>query len=339
MGTKLGELIKPIREITTLEALQGRMFAVDANNMLYQFISIMRDQDGTPLQWDNRPTGHLIGILNRTTRLITDFGIKLVLVFDGIPHQLKHAELERRKQAKIKAEKAWIKARELGNRQIAFTKAVATSRLTKNMISDAKYLLTLLGIPFIDAPQEAEAQTAFMVQTDNRFWGANSHDYDSLLFGCPRQVRYLSISGKYRNIHSPSQPDIIELPRLLAYHNITRNQLIDFGILLGTDFNEKVPRVGPKTGLRLIHDHNSLEEMPEKIRAQLPDNYEEIRQLFLQPKITTEYTIDFGTIQEEELVTFLCQKRGFAINQVQSVINRIKQATTQKTQVGLERWL
>ena len=79
--------------------------------------------------------------------------------------------------------------------------------------------------------------------------------------------------------------------------------------------------------------------MPEKIRIQLPENYEEVRQLFLQPKVTTDYTIDFGTMQEEELVTFLCQKRGFSINQVQSVINRIKQVSTQKTQTGLERWL
>ena len=144
--------------------------------------------------------------------------------------------------------------------------------------------------------------------------------------------------------HDPSAQvesprSLASLPKLLSHHNITRNQLIDFGILLGTDFNEKVPRVGPKTGLRLIQEHNNLEEMPEKIRAQLPDNYEEIRQLFLQPKVTTDYTIDFGSLQEEELVTFLCQKRGFSITQVQSVINRLKQATTQKTQVGLERWL
>ena len=124
MGTKLGELIKPVREITTLEALQGRTFAVDANNMLYQFISIMRDQDGTPLQWNNIPTGHLIGILNRTTRLITEFGIKFVLVFDRKPHKLKYTELERRRKAKIKAEKEGIKARQLGNRQIAFAKEI-----------------------------------------------------------------------------------------------------------------------------------------------------------------------------------------------------------------------
>lgn len=339
MGSKLGDLVKPVREITTLEALQGRMLSVDANNVLYQFLSIIRERDGTPLQFNNIVTSHLIGVFYRTTRLITDFGMRLVFVFDGKPIELKRAELKRRSKAKVKAEKAWKAALEAGDLQTAFSKAVVTSRLTSDLIADAKHLLSLLGISVIDAPRDAEAQTAFMVRTDKRFWAANSQDYDSLLYGAPRQARYLSISGKYRNINLPSQPEIIELQKLLAHYGITRNQLIDLGILLGTDFNEKVPGVGPKTGLRLVRDYGSLEAMPEKIRSQIPEHYEQIRDLFLHPEVISDYHIDFGPLHEEELMAFLCQERGFSRDRVNQVMVRMKRSYEQKQQVDLERWL
>ena len=339
MGTNLGSLVKPVRKIMDLTAFQGRILTVDANNILYQFLSIIRERDGTLFNWNNVITSHLIGLFYRTTRLITDYGMRLVFVFDGEPIELKRAELERRSKAKAKAEKAWKAALEAGDLQTAFSKAVVTSRLTSDLIADAKYLLSLLGIPVIDAPRDAEAQTAFMVQTDKRFWAANSQDYDSLLYGGPRQARYLSISGKYRNINLPSQPEIIELQKLLSHYGITRNQLIDLGILLGTDFNEKVPGVGPKTGLRLVRDYKCLEAMPEKVRSKIPEHYEQIRDLFLHPEVTSDYQIEFGPLHEEELMAFLCQERGFSRDRVKSVINRIKKSYEQKKQVGLERWL
>ena len=339
MGTNLGSLVKPVRKIMDLIAFQGRMLTVDANNILYQFLSIIRERDGTLLNWNNVITSHLIGLFYRTTRLITDFGIRFVFVFDGEPIELKRAELKRRSKAKAKAEKAWKAALEAGDLQTAFSKAVVTSRLTSDLIADAKYLLSLLGIPVIDAPRDAEAQTAFMVRTNKRFWAANSQDYDSLLYGGPRQARYLSISGKYRNINLPSQPELIELQKLLSYYGITHNQLIDLGILLGTDFNAKVPGVGPKTGLRLVRDYGCLEAMPEKIRSKIPQHYEQIRDLFLHPEVTSDYNIDIEPLQEEELMVFLCQDRGFSRDRVKSVIDRMKKSYEQKKQVGLERWL
>ncbi|MFX0197267.1 MAG: flap endonuclease-1 [Candidatus Hodarchaeota archaeon] len=339
MGTNLGSLVKPVRKIVDLTAFQGRMLSVDANNILYQFLSIIRERDGTLFNWNGMITSHLIGLFYRTTRLITDFGMRLAFVFDGEPIELKRAELERRSKAKVKAEKAWKAALEVGDLQTAFSKAVVTSRLTSDLIADSKYLLSLLGIPVIDAPRDAEAQTAFMVRTNKRFWAANSQDYDSLLYGGPRQARYLSISGKYRNINLPSQPELIELQKLLSYYGITQNQLIDLGILLGTDFNEKVPGVGPKTGLRLVRDYGCLEVMPEKIRSKIPEHYEQIRDLYLHPEVTSNYLIEFGPLQEEELMAFLCQERGFSKDRVKSVIGRMNKSYEQKKQVGLERWL
>jgi len=339
MGTNLGLLVKPVRMIMNLTAFQGRILTVDANNILYQFLSIIRERDGTLFNWNDVITSHLIGLFYRTTRLITDYGMRLVFVFDGEPIELKRAELERRKKAKAKAEKAWKAALEAGDLQTAFSKAVVTSRLTSDLIADAKYLLTLLGIPVIDAPRDAEAQTAFMVRTDKRFWAANSQDYDSLLYGGPRQARYLSISGKYRNINLPSQPEIIELEKLLSHYEITRNQLIDLGILLGTDFNKKVPGVGPKTGLRLVRDYKCLEVMPEKISSKIPEHYEQIRDLFLHPEVTSNYHINFGPLHEEELMAFLCQERGFSRDRVKQVMVRMRRSYEQKKQVGLERWL
>jgi len=184
-GRLVGVLLTPIavRHPTTLEALHGRTIAIDGNLELYQFLSIMRTRDGTPLQdSQGRITSHLNGLVFRTTRLIADYEIHPVFVFDGPPPELKWAEIRKRREVREKSQREYQAAVASGDTATAWSKAVMTSRLTRPMVDEAKTLLGLLGIPWIQAPSEGEAQAAFLARRGDA-WAAGSKDYDSLLFG------------------------------------------------------------------------------------------------------------------------------------------------------------
>jgi len=341
----LGVYLTPIviKRVLTLRSLGGKLLAVDANNYLYQFLSLIRMRDGSPLR-DSRGniTSHLVGLLHRTTRLICDYKISLVFVFDGEPPEMKRRELERRRKAREKALQEWRKALEEGDVAAAFSKAVMTSRLTEPMVEDAKRLLELLGIPYVQAPGEAEAQSAYMAMR-GEVWAASSKDYDCLLFGAPRLVRFLTITGKEflpsKGVTRPLKPELIDLQRFLSHHGITREQLVDLAILVGTDFNDGVKGIGPKTALKLIRKHGSLENLPADLRESLPKNYEEVRRIFLHPKVTSEYTLHYGELKEEALYEFLCGERGFSKRRVKTVVEKMRRFYSWRRQRRLKEWL
>jgi flap endonuclease-1 len=319
----------------TLNDLKSKSFAVDAFNVLHQFLALVRARDGTPLMDKNgNITSHLVGLVFRTTRLVSDYNIKLIFVFDGKPPPIKSREIEKRRNERKKAEKEYQEAVKKGDLETAYSKAVMTGRLTSQGVLDAKRLLNLLGIPWVQAPSEGEAQAAHMALCDD-VWATNSRDYDSILFGSPRLVRYLTISGEE---WLPSKrkarkllPELIELTDFLEHIGLTRNQLIDLSILIGTDFNNGIKGIGPKTALKLMKKHSRLEELPAKIKEKLPEHYQTIRDIYLNPPITNDYSIKQGILDEDGLYSFLCDERAFSPNRVEIVINRMKKAHSQKT--------
>ncbi len=342
MGVNLTPII--IKKVLSLDDLRGRSFAVDANNYLYQFLSLIRMPDGTPLH-DSRGniTSHLAGLMFRSTRLIHDYDIRLVFVFDGQPPKLKHREISKRRELRQKAVREWQKALERGDYRTAFSKAVMTSRLTQPLIDDAKYLLSLLGIPYLQAPSEAEAQAAYMAMR-NEVWAASSKDYDSLLFGASRLLRYLTISGREflpsRRTSRRLNPELIGLDNFLSTYGISRRQLVDLAMLIGTDFNEGVKGIGPKTALSLIQKHGEIENLPLEIRSRIErQNYEEVRRFFLQPHITQNYDLQFGELDEDGLYLFLCDQRDFSRERVKTAVERMTEFYRKKQQTDLKKWL
>lgn len=341
MGVNLTPIM--VKRIVTLDDLKGRSLAVDANNVLYQFLSLIRTPDGTPLK-DSRGniTSHLVGLMFRSTRLIHDYMIKLVFVFDGKPPQLKGQEIAKRRKTREKAVLEWEKAVRAGDYATAFSKAVMTGRLTKTLIDDAKHLLELLGVPYFQAPGEGEAQTAHMAARED-VWASNSRDYDSILFGAPRLVRYLTISGREflpsKGVSRPLEPEIISLRELLSHHRITREQLIDLAILIGTDFNEGIKGIGPKTALKLLRKYARLEDLPADVRSKLPAHYQDIRYIFLNPRVADDYRTEWGSMHEGELYDFLCNQRDFSRPRVETVVQRMKRFYSNRTQLSLGRWL
>jgi len=341
----LGVNLTPImvKTVLSLEDLRGRSFAVDANNYLYQFLSLIRMPDGTPLQDSHgNITSHLAGLMFRSTRLMLDYDIRLAFVFDGTPSQLKQREIMKRREQREKATREWKKALEEGDYATAFSKAVMTSRLTQPLIEDAKHLLSLLGIPHVQALSEAEAQCAHMA-VKGEVWAASSKDYDSLLFGAPRLLRFLTISGREflpsKGMSRPLRPELIELERLLGSYSITREQLIDIAILVGTDFNDGVRGIGPKTALRLIQEFGGIESLPAEVKSEIEtQRYEAVRGFFLQPMLTSEYTLKYTELDEEGLYTFLCDQRDFSRDRVETAVQRMRAFYRSKRQTQLENW-
>ena len=325
MGVDLGDLVP--RQKTNLDELAGKTFAVDAFNALYQFLAIIRGPTGAPLMdRQGRVTSHLSGLLYRTTNL-AERGIRLVYVFDGVPPTLKEVEIKRRramkKEAVIKYEAAIIKGEVAEARKLA----QATASLKDVMIEDAHRLLEYLGVPSVQAPSEGEAQAAYMTSRGD-VWAAVSQDYDSLLFGAKKLVRNLAITGKrklpMREAYVQVDPEIVLLEKTLSTLKLTREQLIDLGILIGTDFNpDGFKGIGPKTALRLLRESSSIEGVTGKIPDFSPPTHlERIREIFLNPKITSHYTLQWKEPRTEELVRFLCGERDFSEERVRTAVER-----------------
>ncbi len=301
MGVDLRPLI--VSDVIRLDELEGKIITVDASNILHQFLSTIRQPDGTPLtDSEGNVTSHLVGLFYRTVKLMK-LSIRPVYVFDGEMPDLKTSVVEERARKRREAEEKWEEARKGGRTGEAFREAVRSSYLDEQMIRDAKTLLGYLGLPTVQAPGEAEAQCAYMTR-DHEVFAMNSRDYDSLLFGAQRLLRYLTVKNR-ENI------EVIVLDRLLERHGLSFKQLVDMGILIGTDYNDGIYGVGPKTALKLIKKYGRIEDLPEKYLEELDDGYREVRDLFLYPPFTLDYDLVFHEPNKKDLVQFLCEERGF----------------------------
>lgn len=340
MGVDLAPVI--VKHGLRLEDLRGKTLSVDANNFLYQFIALIRTPEGFPLKGlDGTVTSHLAGLLYRSTRLIYDYGIGLIFVFDGKPARYKEAEVEKRREIREKAMQEWSEALKRRDYAKAFSKAVVSSRLTKPMVDDAKRLLNLLGIPHVQASSEAEAQAAYIAMRGDA-WASSSRDFDSLLFGTPKLVRNLTLTGKEflpsKGLFRRLVPELIILEEFLSRHQIRREQLIDAAILMGTDFNQGINGFGPKRSIRTIREFGRIESLPSLIKNKVAGNYDEVRRLFLEPDVDRDYAIHHDALREDELYEFLCGQKGFSRERVEKVVERTKKYRLGAKQIDLEGW-
>lgn len=327
-----------------LENLSGKTIAIDAYNALYQFLAIIRQPDGTPLKDSTgKVTSHLSGLLYRTTNLV-EMGIKPIYVFDGVPPTLKEVEIKRRAKVKEEATVAYEKAVAKGDMAKARLYAQATSRLKDYMEDDSKKLLDLMGLPWIQAPSEGEAQAAHLTKRGDADYCA-SQDYDSLLFGAPKLLRNVTVSGRRKlprkSIYIDVVPETIELSTVLKECEITYEQLIDVGILIGTDFNpDGIKGLGPKTALKLIREHKTLEKAVLHIKnAEFPHSPEKIREIFLHPKVRDDYTLKWKEPNIDGTLDFLVREKDFSAERVRKALEKMREGTKElKAKTTLEKW-
>ncbi len=338
MGVDLGDLFS--KEPCAFEDFRDRVVALDGYNILHQFLSSIRQRDGTPLKdAQGRITSHLSGLLYRTANLVAA-KIRPVYVFDGAPHLLKARTIQQRRERKEQAERDWQDALKKGDLEKAKSKAQQTSRVTSEIIEQSKQLLDALGIPYIQAPSEGEAQASYMVQNGDAY-AVGSQDFDCLLFGAPVLVRNLTSSEKRKlpnkQAYSVVHPERIRLNPGLQKLGITREQLIDIAILVGTDFNGGVKGFGPKKSLKLLKEKGTLEDAFDtfqdselKLRS---DEIATVRKIFLEPAVTHDYVLQWSKSDSSAVIRLLCDEHQFSRKRVEPILENFSvsnQFTKQK---------
>jgi len=340
MGVDISDLVsgRPI----SLSEMSGKIIAIDAFNALYQFLSIIRQPDGTPLKnRDGEVTSHLSGLFYRCVNFL-EAGIKPVFVFDGKPPELKRETIQARVAARMDAEVAWKEALAEGDVRKAWSKATRASRLTATMIGDSKTLLEDMGIPWVQAPSEGEAQASSMVAKGIAH-AAASQDFDALLFGCPRLVRNLAISGKRRvprsNRFVDVNPEEVLLDQVLSSIGVSRQQLVDMGILMGTDFNPGIKGIGPKKALAMIKQFGNIGKAVEAGKIPAIELLDELRDIFLNPPVIEEVSLSWGEVKRPETLGFMCDRNSFSVDRINSALDRVQKSSPPSVSTSLDRWL
>ena len=339
MGVDFGDSIP--REKIQLEDIAGWTLAVDGYNTLYQFLAIIRGMDGGHLKdSQGRVTSHISGLFYRNINLL-ELGMKLVYVFDGRPPDLKMEEIRRRSEQRREAKDQYLRALQSGDMVQARKFAEASTVLRRDMVADAKELLDAMGIPWVDAPSEGEAQATTMA-IEGTVKAVASQDHDSIVFGAPVLVRNVTISGKRR---LPSKgivinvvPERITLSTVLAATGLTREQLVDFAILLGTDFNpDGFEGVGPATALKYLKKYGSLEEIKELREPLQQVDYKEIRSLYLNAPSLKGVRPEWRPVDRERVISYLVRERSFSRDRVEAALARVQASKVSESET-LEKW-
>ncbi len=353
MGIDLGAVVTkhPVQP----KHYAGQWVAFDAWNILYQFLSSIRQPDGTPLKdRDGRVTSHLAGALYRTANLV-EAGIKPVFVFDGQPHPLKTETLMARAARKEAAQEQYEEAVAAGDLETARTKASQTSRLTSTMAEEAMTLLRALGIPVIQAPGEGEAHAAALCAA-GVVHASCSQDFDSLLFGAPRLVRNLAVTGRRKlpgkQVWVDISPEEIRLDECLRDLDLTREQLVDAALLVGTDFNPGIKGIGPKKAIQIIGKEGDLDTVLDRLAAdpgsadraweralldadQALRDREAIRGIFLRTPEVGDVDLRLDRPDADAVLSFMVDQHAFSKQRVEGALDRFGAARGKAAQQSL----
>ena len=333
MGVNIKDIVEG--KNISFEDLSKKPLGFDAFNMIYQFLASIRQYDGTPLvDSKDRTTSHLSGLFYRNTKFL-EAGIKPVYVFDGKPPKFKTDTIKERQERKRKAEKELDKARELDQWSEIKKKSQQTIKLNDEMIEESKKLLKAMGIPVVQAVGEGEAQAAQMAK-EGYVYSAVSQDYDSLLFGAPKLIKNLSITGKRHHVRGgiiDIKPEELELEKILNTLNISREQLIWLGILVGTDYNSGVKGIGAKKGLKIVQECRNIDDVMKIVKEKkdyvFDEDIESITEYFLNPPATKDFNLKWDEANEKSIIQILVDEHDFSYDRVESTIKKLKNCQTE----------
>ncbi len=322
MGCNLKDLAEAVP--IELSDLDGQRIGVDVFLNAYQFLTAMTGSDGKPLtNSDGVATSHLMGFLDRATTMI-QAGIDPVFIFDGRPDQLKRQTLDERRARKDIAKAKWRAAVESGDEKAAKKLGPQTAEYTPVMVEQTKRLFDTLGVVWIEAPMEAEGAGAVRCAR-GEIAAVASQDWDTLLYGSPVMIRNLMAHGTRRFgrvIHAQR----VELATLLETHQLTQAQLVDLGIMVGTDFHPGIRGIGPKTGLKLIKEYGTVEAVCAAKEKEIPAKLDEIRQLFHNHPTGDDHLPEHTIANEKSLREFLQEEMGFSERRLTRALDRLRDA-------------
>ena len=331
-----------------LSSLQGRKIAIDASMAIYQFLIAVRSNSGNNnasvmlTNEKGETTSHVQGLFNRTVRFLSE-GIRPVFVFDGKPPSFKNHELTKRR-AKAKEASAKLKqAQEEGNVEEEEKQSKRLVRAGQKENQDCMNLLGLMGVPVIKAPCEAEAQAAAMAKAGT-VYAVATEDMDALTFATPILYRKMTFASGKTDIQK------LHYPSALEGLGLSSDEFIDLCILLGCDYCDSIRGIGPKTALKLIQKHRSIENILPTLDSKkygVPDNwlpppkddetqeqeeeefvpvYVEARKLFKQHEVLHDVKLEWKTCQAVELKKYLVDEMGFNPERVDSSIEKLEKA-------------
>lgn len=325
MGLQIGDVV-PRKDIK-FEELKGKVIAVDAFNAIYQFLSSIRQPDGTPLM-DNagKVTSHLSGLFYRNMALLSE-GIRLIYVFDGEYNILKGKTHEIRQEAKEIAQEKYERAVEERDIEAMGRYSRGFIKLNEEMIEESKDLLNAMGIAVVQAPGEGEMECAKLVK-DGEAYAVASQDYDALAVGAPRLIQNMTLARKRK---TPSgfvyiSPEIIDYRKLLNELGVDGDQLICLGILVGTDFNPGgVKGIGPKKALALVREKKYPIEIFKGLQEEgrLDFNWQEVFEIFKKPNVKS-VEVKFPKFSEAKIKDILVQRHDFSMERVENQIAKLK---------------
>jgi len=326
MGCNLRDLVTP--EDIDLASLSGQRVGIDAFLTAFQFLTTMRDRspqgDGGPLRADNgKIVSHLMGFLNRTTTLLK-LGIKPVYIFDGESPELKADELASRRARREEAKRVHEEALAAGDFALAQKMAPRIMYYSQEMVDETKQMLDFLGVPWVVAKAEGEGQAAVMAAKGQLDIVA-TQDWDALLYGTPRLVRNLMSDGTKQHGRTV-RAQLINLDAMLGSHELSREQLIDLAIMIGTDFHPGIKGIGPKTGIKLIKEHGSIEVICQLKDKEVPRRLDEIREIFHNHPAVEVADEDLlpGPIDIKGLTQFLQVERQFSQRRMDNELDKLR---------------
>jgi len=336
MGLQIGDIIS--KKELNFSDLKGKTIAVDAFNFIYQFLTTIRQPDGTPLKDSNgRVTSHLSGLFYRNMNLILE-GVKLVYVFDGEAPKLKGKTKEKRENIKKEMREKYQKAVEEEDIELMGKYSRFETRLDEEKINESKELLKAMGIAVIQAPSEGEAQASYMAQK-GKVYAVSSQDYDCLIFKAPLLIQNLSLSKKRKTLSGYREvyPQIIELKEILKELEINQEQLICLGILCGSDYNPGgIKGLGPKKSLQLVKEYKTKEKIFESIKESekynLDFDWKAIYNEIENPKVK-DINIEFPKLNKEKIKQIL-MKHDFSENRINNQLDKLdelKEKAKQRT--------
>jgi flap endonuclease-1 len=336
MGLQIGDIV-PRKEVE-FKDLKGKVIAVDALNAIYQFVSSIRQPDGTPLMDDKgRVTSHLSGLFYRNIALLAE-GLKLIYVFDGEYHPLKGRTHEIRGEAKEAARGKYEQAKEEEDVEAMGKYARGFARVDNEMIEESKELLSAMGVAIVQAPGEGEMQCAQLVK-DGQAYAVGSQDYDALAVGGKRLIQNLTLSRKRktRSGYIFIAPEMIEYEKVLNELGIDGDQLISLAILVGSDFNPGgVKGIGPKKALALVKE----KKYPVKIFGELEEmgrldfNWKDVFEIFKKPNVSKE-KVEFPKLDEKKIREILVERHDFSEERVKNQLLKLRELKEQSKQKTL----
>lgn len=331
---QIGELIS--RKEVTFQELKGKIVAVDAFNAIYQFLSSIRQPDGTPLMDSKkRITSHLSGLFYRNTALLSE-GIKLVYVFDGEYNVLKNRTHEIRQEMKIMSADKYEKAKEGEDVEGMGKYARGFTKIDNKMIEESKELLEAMGIAVVQAPGEGEMQAAHLVKSGEAF-AVGSQDYDALVVGGKRLIQNLTLARKRKTVSGFVDicPEIIEYEKVLNDLGIDADQFICLAILVGTDFNPGgVKGIGPKKALTLVKQRKYPVEIFREVEHQMDFNWQDVFEIFKRPNVH-DVKVKFPKLDEDKVISILVKEHDFSEERVVKTLDKLHQLKRQNAQQKL----